>query len=120
MGTVHKEQYTFFIISRTILRMRNVSDKICRENQNTNFMFKNFFLENCAIYEMMWKNIVEPNRPQMTIWLMCIACWIPEATDTFRICNTYCCSAETFVAQTCLTQCYIVLALPVLFLQMWW
>jgi hypothetical protein len=77
-------------------------------------MFQKIFLENCAIYKLMWENIVEPNRPQMTIWLMRIACWIPEATDTC------CCSAATFIAQTCLTQCYIVLGLPVLFLQMWW
>ena len=26
--------------------------------------------------------MVEPDRPQMTIWRMCIACWIPEATGT--------------------------------------
>ena len=29
----------------------------------------------------MWKNIVAPDRPQMTIWYMRIACWIPDATD---------------------------------------
>jgi len=27
------------------LRMRNVSNKLCRENQNTHFMFNNFFLK---------------------------------------------------------------------------
>jgi len=30
----------------------------------------------------MWKNIVEPDRPQMTIWFTRIACWITKATDT--------------------------------------
>jgi hypothetical protein len=30
----------------------------------------------------MWKNIVEPDRPQMTIWRMRIACWITKATGT--------------------------------------
>jgi len=30
----------------------------------------------------MWKNIVEPDRPQKTIWRMCIACWIPNVTKT--------------------------------------
>jgi len=25
-----------------------------------------FFLENLTIYEVMWKNIVEPARPQVT------------------------------------------------------
>jgi len=31
---------------------------------------------------IMWENIVEPGRPQMTIWHMHIACWIPKATGT--------------------------------------
>jgi hypothetical protein len=36
MGTLQEEQYTFIIISRSFfLRIRNVSDKICRENQST-------------------------------------------------------------------------------------
>jgi hypothetical protein len=30
----------------------------------------------------MWKNIAEPDRQQMTIWRMRIACWITKATDT--------------------------------------
>ena len=39
-GTLHEDQYIFLIISRRILlRKRNVSDKRCRENQNTHFMF---------------------------------------------------------------------------------
>jgi hypothetical protein len=29
----------------------------------------------------MWKNILEPDSSQMTIWVMRIACWIPKATD---------------------------------------
>ena len=33
--TLHEDQYAFLIISRSfILRMRNVSDKSCRENCN--------------------------------------------------------------------------------------
>jgi len=43
-GTLHVDQYTLFIISRSVLlRIRN------------------------AVYEIMWKNIVEADRPQMTI-----------------------------------------------------
>jgi len=30
----------------------------------------------------MWKNIAELDRPQMTIWRMLNACWIPRATNT--------------------------------------
>jgi hypothetical protein len=49
----------------------------------THVMLKNFFFfENCAIYEIMWKSIAEPDRPQLTIWRKRIACWIPKATST--------------------------------------
>ena len=37
-------------------------------------MFNSFFLEIPAIYEIMWKNTVEPDRPHMTIWRMLIVC----------------------------------------------
>jgi len=30
----------------------------------------------------MWKNFVEPGRPEITIWRMRIACWITKATNT--------------------------------------
>ena len=60
--------------------MRNASDKRCIENQNTHFMFNNLSTQkNRAVYEIMWKNIVEPDRPQMTIWRMRIARCIPNA-----------------------------------------
>ena len=56
------------IISRLIfLGMINVSDNSCREHQNTYFIFNNLFSENRVVYEIMWKNIVESDRPQMTI-----------------------------------------------------
>jgi hypothetical protein len=38
--------------------------------------------ENPAVYEIMWKNMAEPDRPQMTTWRMRVACWITQATDT--------------------------------------
>jgi len=47
--------------------MRNISDKTCRENQNTHFMFSKSFSENRAVYEEMWKNMVQLNRLQMKI-----------------------------------------------------
>jgi len=63
--------------------MKNVPHKSCGENQNTHFMFNNFlFFENRGVYEIMRKNTVEPDRPQMTIWRMRIACWIPKGTNT--------------------------------------
>ena len=48
----------------------------------THFVFNNFFYENRAVDEIMWKNIAERGRPQMTIWRMRIEYWIPRATIT--------------------------------------
>ena len=31
----------------------------------------------------MWKNIIEPDGPQMTIWHMRIRWWMPKATNTY-------------------------------------
>ena len=60
-----KTNIYFFIISRSVLlRTRNVSDKSYREDQNTHFVLSNFFFpENRDVYEIMWKYIVERNRP---------------------------------------------------------
>ena len=82
-GTLHEDLFTFFITSRSfILRMRNVSEQGCRENQNTHFMFNIFFFfENRVVYEIMWENIIDPGR-QRIIRRMCIAHWIPKATNT--------------------------------------
>ena len=45
-STLHEDQCIFLTIScPVLLRMRNVSDKSCRENQNTCFIFNNFFLK---------------------------------------------------------------------------
>jgi hypothetical protein len=46
-------------------------------------VFNNLFVsENLAVCEIMWENIVEPGIPQVTVWLLRIACWIPKATVT--------------------------------------
>jgi hypothetical protein len=37
------------------------------EKIKTLSMASNFFPENRAVYEIMWKSMVEPDRPQMTI-----------------------------------------------------
>jgi hypothetical protein len=83
-GTLHEDRYTFFIISRTLLlKMRNVSDKICKKNQNTYFMFNNFFFfENRTAYEIMWKRFIASVRLQMIIWRMRIAYLTPLVTNT--------------------------------------
>jgi len=48
-------------------------------------VFKNFYsFDNSAVYEIMWKNILQPDRPQMTTWHIHIACWITKVTNTRR------------------------------------
>jgi len=63
--------------------MSNVSDKIYREHQNT-FYIQSFVSENYVIYEITWKNMLKPYRPQMhnIIPRMRLECWITKATNT--------------------------------------
>jgi hypothetical protein len=63
--------------------MKIFSDKSYKETRNTllcSIIF--FFFENRAVCEIMWKNIVDTSRPQMTIRRMRIACWIPKTINT--------------------------------------
>jgi len=62
--------------------MRNISDKNSRENQNTDIRVIIFVFENSTFYEIMWENIVQPDRPPMKIWLMLFPCQITKATNT--------------------------------------
>ena len=81
VSALQEDQCTFLIISHSVLLgIKNLSDKSCRENQNMHFMFYTCFF-NHAVYEIMWKNIVELGRLQMTVWCMHIACWLPKATN---------------------------------------
>jgi hypothetical protein len=42
-GTLRENKYTFFIVCCSVLlRMRNVLDRSCRDNQNIHFVFDNF------------------------------------------------------------------------------
>jgi hypothetical protein len=76
-----------------------------------------FFFENRAVYEIMWKNIVERGRSQIKIWHMRIACWIPKAknTHTLGLCNIHSFPRARIVERTrlsvtlhghCLSCCY--------------
>jgi hypothetical protein len=81
--TSHEHLCTFTIISRWILlRMIKVSDKICRENQNTHFVFNNFS-KPCRL----WDNVEKCGRAGQTtdddiMRRMRVACWVTKVTDT--------------------------------------
>jgi hypothetical protein len=52
-----------------------------------------FSFENRAFCEIMLKNFVQPDRPQMTIWRMRIASFVSKSTyiptRTLEICYNY-------------------------------
>jgi hypothetical protein len=57
-GTLHEDQYTCLIISRSIRpKIRNVSQKNCGDNQNTPFIFNRMYF--CFILNMPLSDNVE-------------------------------------------------------------
>ena len=46
-------------LRRILLRKRKISEGIGRQGQESYFMLKYFFIENCVFYEIMWKNAVD-------------------------------------------------------------
>jgi hypothetical protein len=61
--------------------MKNISDKTV-DKIKAHILCSMTFFENSAVYEIKWKNILQPDRPQVTIWCMRIACWITKALNT--------------------------------------
>jgi hypothetical protein len=59
----------------------------------------------------VWKNIVQPDRPQLIIWCMHLAWWIPKAKHIriHWLCNTHCFTTATMVVQH-MPQCYMCIA----------
>jgi hypothetical protein len=68
MGTLHEDLCTFMVICCLILLKINISGKSFRGSQNTHLICNKFFSENYAVYEIMWKSMVETDRPQMTAY----------------------------------------------------
>ena len=87
-------------ISRSIiLRIRNVSDKSCRENQTLRFMLINFICKSFRLWNNV-ENILEPDKPQMTMWRMRVVHRIPKAINTFiKLRNNYRFSNTTVTAR---------------------
>ena len=57
-NTLHEDQYIFLIvIGSVLLRMRNFSDKRCRENQNTHFTFSILFFRKSYLFRKFVQKI---------------------------------------------------------------
>jgi len=80
--------------------------KVVEKNQNMHFIFSNFFLffNKPAVCEIMWKNIVEPDRPKIKIRRMRIAFWTHKDKNTHSQYVTFIAfSTPTIVTRTRLT-----------------
>jgi hypothetical protein len=99
--TLHEDQYTFFITSRSVLLiMRNVSDKSCRKYQITHFMFNNFLFRKPwrlwdNVEKLFWGGQTTDNRRHAHCML-----YAYSYKHTLTICNTDWISTSTMVAQT--------------------
>jgi hypothetical protein len=61
--------------------MKDIADKVVGKLE-THVLRPIYIFLKRALYEILWKNIVDPVRPQTTIWRMRIAFWIPKAINT--------------------------------------
>jgi len=81
---LYKDQYTFLIISRSILlRMRNFSDKVVEKIKAHILCSITVLSENLAVNEIMWKKygrVRQTTDGNKTRCIRC-ACWINKATD---------------------------------------
>jgi len=67
--------------------MRNISGKLVKKIKTNIFILNNVFSKFCS-YEIMWKNMVQPESPQMTIYYG--AEEMLECRHPLIIFNTYC------------------------------
>jgi len=87
--TLPKDLYTFMITHSILRRMRNVSDKSYRENQNTYFIFNHFFFfrKSCHLRDSAKKyGVAGHASDDSKIERMRIACWITKTADTHSEC----------------------------------
>jgi hypothetical protein len=50
--------------------MKRISPKVAEKLKTRILCRISFFPENRAVYEVMWKNMVHPDRPEDIIWRM--------------------------------------------------
>jgi hypothetical protein len=93
-------------------RIRNVSDSVVDKIKPHILCSISFFFDTRAFCGIMKVRHVEPDRPQMTIWHMRTACWIPKATNSkskyvilIALHGNNCCRIAP--------QCYVIRILPV-------
>ena len=76
--TLDEDRRKFVYLVQLFLEWEMFHTKVVAKTGTHNFLL---FPENHEVYEIMWKGTVEPGRPQLTIWRMRVAYWIPKATN---------------------------------------
>jgi len=75
--------YKFLIVPRSVfLEWEMFQTRFVEKIKMNGLWSIILFFENLAVYEIRWKNILVPGRPQMTIWRTSIACCIPKLTNS--------------------------------------
>jgi len=84
-GTLHEEFWSYLV---QFLEWEMFQTDIVRKIETHILCLITYFRKSCRL----WDNVEEygtarqatkqPDRPQMTIWRMRIACWMPEVTNT--------------------------------------
>ena len=83
-----------------LLRMKNVSDKSCRENQNTSFVFNNFFRKSYHFLDNVEEYCRAGQATDDNVAHAHCMLDISGYKHILRICNTYCFPTATMVART--------------------
>ena len=68
-------------LPRLFLERKTLQTKVVQKIK-TRILCSTTFSENRAVYETMWKNVVQLDRPRMTIRRTRFACWITKASNT--------------------------------------
>jgi hypothetical protein len=107
-STIHSWPY----LAHFFVEWKTCQTKVVEEIK-THILCLVTFFENRAVNEIMWKNTVELDRPQMTIWCMRNSCWIPKATNTHSEYTTLI-AFPLHNGHTNAPQSYVIRTLPVL------
>jgi len=102
----------YFMICRWILfRMRNVSHKICREYQDTYFMFNNYFQKLCRVWDNVEKydRAIQPTDDNIVRRFILHTGYLMLQTHTHNMWYSL-----LFHSNNGCTNCYVLLTLPVL------
>ena len=91
VNTLHENVCTHTTVSRIIIRIKNVSDESCTENQNTHFIFSNLFPR--IVPFMSWCGKIwysrTAHRWQYNTAHVLLKLGNEGNTHTLRMCNTH-------------------------------